>query len=654
MLEIILAKSSSDSQAQTSLKGLFLVIFAPSALNEVTFCALINSDAKNEGKPPSPKAKAKVAKGLRVCLVSNCARDVIKKLLVADVKNWERMPSPPKPSSQVRPKSRDAIPIQHLLNTSDADDFAGRFPIRSNESAQTEDEDDTASGDLEIGSETSHWSEDYDVNDVFVGADVADFETLNFDTFFGGFDTLTFSSYPLHQDMSQVTSVGGLTSPMAMALEPRAFEIRQLLLDTATTLSNESPQSLNLLQLASSINLLTNTELEHCINLYFANYHRHCPIVHRPSFQPTVAPVPLILGMVALGAMYSQERAKVLWMKNLLDVMEACIFSWPGLKDDYGGLFTLAEAPDEDTLDFQFQIFQGAYLMVVVQFFSGNLSGRRRARRQRFTTVISIARSFRLPVAQHDGTTVIPDEVAFRHWIRQEIRVRTMNILLSLDSAMGIFNNVPARVNYIELDLQLPCHPEYFELSSHAEMLARSSFPQTRMKLIDAFQRLFTPARELKAAFHNERLCCWDMLYLIHVLFTHATQHLFGNPMNRASPSTLSTGSSFIIESIKTALNNWKTLWDGAKKRMPRPFPSEMGFETSADSYWTLLRMIVQKFEVGEVNGAMNISYGDDQPQTGLNSNGTGQSGLPLVLDFMPLEADSDNQGAHLRKILGR
>ena len=91
-----------------------------------------------------------------------------------------------------------------------------------------------------------------------------------------------------------------------------------------------------------------------------------------------------------------------------------------------------------------------------------------------------------------------------------------MNIMLALDSAMGIFNNVPPRVNYCELDLQMPCHPEYFELSSHAEMLQRSSFPRSRMKLIDAFQKLFLPPNELKAAYQNELLCCWDMLYLIH------------------------------------------------------------------------------------------------------------------------------------------
>lgn len=49
-----------------------------------------------------------------------------------------------------------------------------------------------------------------------------------------------------------------------------------------------------------------------------------------------------------------------------------------------------------------------------------------------------------------------------------------MNILLALDSAMGIFNNVPPRIHYVELDLQMPCHPEFFELSSYAEMLCHA------------------------------------------------------------------------------------------------------------------------------------------------------------------------------------
>jgi len=91
-----------------------------------------------------------------------------------------------------------------------------------------------------------------------------------------------------------------------------------------------------------------------------------------------------------------------------------------------------------------------------------------------------------------------------------------MNVLLALDAGMGMFNNVPPRINYCEVDLQLPSEQQYFELSSYTEMLQKSLFPPLRMKLIDAFQRFFVPQSEIKLAFQAESLCCWDMLYLIH------------------------------------------------------------------------------------------------------------------------------------------
>lgn len=293
----------------------------------------------------------------------------------------------------MRPRSRDAIAIHHLLNAPDGDDFAGRFPIRDNASGAGAEEDVATIGEPEDSSEASHWSgEDYEQNDVFIGADLPEVEGINFDSFFGGFETLTFGAYPLHPDLSQMTSGGGIASPAAMALETRAFEIRQLLLETAAKLTNDYPGDPQIAHLVPAIELLTHVELDHCLNLFFGNYHRHCPILHRPSFQPTLVPIPLLLTAAALGGMYSPEPVKVAWMKSLLDIIEAFIFSLPGIRDDFFGDFTLADpAADEETQNYRFQLFQGAYLMVVVQYFSGNLAGRRRARRQRFTTVLSVS-----------------------------------------------------------------------------------------------------------------------------------------------------------------------------------------------------------------------------------------------------------------------
>ncbi|KAI1625523.1 hypothetical protein EDD37DRAFT_607121 [Exophiala viscosa] len=581
-------------------------------------------------------------------------------------KECVRVSSPQKGADSIRPKSRDAIPIQHLLNNPGGDDFIAHFPIRDALDTPVGEDDNFNTFEAEDSSDTEHLSEEYERNDVFIGADMPAFEAAinfeNFDSYWSIFPNMVYPPYP-QPEQSPPASAGGLsgvTSHTAMTLEPVAYQVRELLIATAHKLATETAQNLPLL--IQDINLLTNIELDNSLNLYFANYHRHCPILHRQSFHPTTVPTPLLLATVALGAMYSRPST-VQWMKRLLDVMEAYTFSFPGLRDEYGA-FSLSDAADEETLEYQFQLFQGAYLMVVAQFFSGTLAARRRARRQRFTTVLGVARSFKLPKSQHSSIVSIPDELSFQHWIRKEVRIRTMNIMLALDSAMGFFYNVAPRINYSELDLQLPCHPEYFELSSYAEMLTKSLFPRTRIKIIDAFQPLFYSPQSLAAAFQNETLCYWDMLLLVHVLYTHCWQHLFGNPLNRLSPTTLAPGPAEILEPIKNCIDNWKTLWDEVRARPPSNV-AESGFETTADSYWTLIKLIVQKFEIESAPQTAGGNEAElraiDSFLNGMSNGGDGAAptcdGVPQVsifrgLDFMPIEADCDVQGAHLRKIL--
>jgi len=94
-----------------------------------------------------------------------------------------------------------------------------------------------------------------------------------------------------------------------------------------------------------------------------------------------------------------------------------------------------------------------------------------------------------------------------------------MNIIIALDCAFGVFNNVPPRVDFGELDLQLMCDPQHFEIASYQDMLMRGTFPKFKMKTLDAFGRLFLVQAENSARFeHLEKgaLSCWDMLVLAH------------------------------------------------------------------------------------------------------------------------------------------
>lgn len=97
------------------------------------------------------------------------------------------------------------------------------------------------------------------------------------------------------------------------------------------------------------------------------------------------------------------------------------------------------------------------------------------------------------------------------------------------------------------------------------------------------------------------------------------------------------------------ALANWKITWDDIRSKMAKSTVHEAGFETSADSYWTLTKLIVQKFE-----RKPSLAQGTDGHGAANGNDDMSDSGASSLLDFMPLEADCDSHGAHLRKILGR
>lgn len=177
------------------------------------------------------------------------------------------------------------------------------------------------------------------------------------------------------------------------ALEPRAQEIRTALQSTAMNFGS-MPETQSLLELGPAISQLTATEVASLLDLFFQHYHIHCPIIHKPSFNPTQKPLVLVLALMALGGMYAPDKARVERMRALLDVIELYIFNVPGLREEFPFSFDLSQAPDEESLHAQFEVMQGAYLIIVAQYFSGNVAAKRRARRQRFTRVLDVSHFF--------------------------------------------------------------------------------------------------------------------------------------------------------------------------------------------------------------------------------------------------------------------
>ena len=92
---------------------------------------------------------------------------------------------------------------------------------------------------------------------------------------------------------------------------------------------------------------------------------------------------------------------------------------------------------------------------------------------------------------------------------------------LMLDNVFGIFNNVPPRINWAELELPFPSDDRYFQIANYEELTATRLFPPRKMKIEEAFLILFLPpeaAKEKLKVLRDGSLTALDMQLLIHCM----------------------------------------------------------------------------------------------------------------------------------------
>lgn len=92
----------------------------------------------------------------------------------------------------------------------------------------------------------------------------------------------------------------------------------------------------------------------------------------------------------------------------------------------------------------------------------------------------------------------------------------------TLDNAFGIFNNLPPRFTWSEVDWELPCESKYFEAANYEDMRDRSCFPERKIKVTEAFQLFFlrsSPQSERFDPVKKGSLNMWDLQILVHSEF---------------------------------------------------------------------------------------------------------------------------------------
>lgn len=90
---------------------------------------------------------------------------------------------------------------------------------------------------------------------------------------------------------------------------------------------------------------------------------------------------------------------------------------------------------------------------------------------------------------------------------------------LLLDNVFGIFNNVPPRINWAELDLPFPSDDRCFQVANYDELAATRIYPPRKMKIEEAFLILFLPpdaSKEKLELLRDGSITALDMQLLIH------------------------------------------------------------------------------------------------------------------------------------------
>ncbi|KAH6719294.1 hypothetical protein BKA61DRAFT_472893 [Leptodontidium sp. MPI-SDFR-AT-0119] len=379
-------------------------------------------------------------------------------------------------------------------------------------------------------------------------------------------------------------------------LEQRAFDIKEKLRYMAAVLNppHQPPK-----EVIDAIELITAETIASYIKLYFKHWHKHAPMIHEPTFNPCTAALPLVLSLMSLGGMYSKESEDVAKLKLLLDIIEAYIFSIPGLSDEYdmpGRMYVKhGETASPEWQQYQLEELQGAYLMIVLQYWTGNPTARTRVRQQRFPKIVHIFHLLDVLTMQHSPAFLITDQTSFRTWIRKESFIRTGTVAVMLDHAFGIFNNVSPHFQWAEMDLPFPSDDKFFQISNFDMMVTETAIPRLGMRIKDAFLILFSPdgADDELDVLRRGRVTALDMQMLVHFLYTHVWASTFSNPM----ASIPGTDIQALTAPFHLAMRNWRALWDEIKANAIEEEWNKLGFQRTAESYYDAVRSILNVFE---------------------------------------------------------
>ncbi|KAF4334676.1 hypothetical protein FBEOM_11509 [Fusarium beomiforme] len=206
------------------------------------------------------------------------------------------------------------------------------------------------------------------------------------------------------------------------------------------------------------------TNIDVFLRIFFQIWHPNWPVIHKPTFDPTIKSPKLIAALSLIGASLSPDRKHQDQAMVWLEALEQWNFLDPDFSEDI-----IPQTEDDCQISHvrqRLEAVQAAYAVVLLMNWEGDTKQRRRARRTRFPEIVHVARTlypFAIPRTSEDdiaSSYSIRDQWAA--FALQEELVRTLLYIFLLDSAFVMFYDMNPCMVIRELQFGLAATDDRF------------------------------------------------------------------------------------------------------------------------------------------------------------------------------------------------
>ncbi|KAF5560791.1 C2H2 transcription factor [Fusarium phyllophilum] len=402
----------------------------------------------------------------------------------------------------------------------------------------------------------------------------------------------------------------GLPSPQPLDLhDPLIIQTHQILLDIKEVVTVKPRNSVVELEWSTileqtCIQFFAPHNLRKYLALFWHIWHPNVNFVHRPTFDPVTSKSILVACMALIGASVSPSKTDNEQAKVWFNCVEEIVFTDDDFcNDPLNNKETLLVSPIQNIS--KIQALQAAYMVCLYQGWEGTEANKRRIRRYRFSTVISMARDFGIMSARHpDYSTCLHDRFDWRDFAAREQLIRIFLWIYLLDHAFVIFNNLPPRMVIKEMSMHMAFPEAAFQASTSTECARELQNLHLRSTLMRNVTFREVVERFCGKPFSNDMRRLFADLGPLNLFAVVSAFHaLIFQHQN-------SFGGHDQLQAVRNALDNWKSSWETYSDKFSFSPPHVMvdrhnvatenlwrrvGFMRHSPEYWLLGKLLVDR-----------------------------------------------------------